>query len=565
MYLKPGLLFPTHSSAACLAAKVCRLLGARNQREETRAIGPGRGISAGRLIAGLFLLMGALSAAPGQTAFFDFNTLGQYTNNFNPWNDVGGVNGGNYSFDEGASAGVGGSGGVSVFQSTDTTATCTNTSWDFSTNGASITISTLVQANGQISGNKVQLGVLNTNDNGLNNNGGVAFESFRWIPQSATTLSLREQYRTGGALTETPLGTINVLAGEWYKFVVTLTNVSGASGGYNAACALYDYGADGLTPGTNAITFPTLLSHAGQTDMTVSALWPGLRAFQSGGINAWDNFLVYTPASPPVITLSLTNTSVAKGQAAAFNVLADGPGNIGFAWFTNGAPVAGAAGPTYTTPPLEAGYTNVMVVAGNSNGSVTNSAVLSVFLPSPAQVTNLPASNVQTTSATLAGQVLATGGDAPAITLFYGTSDGGADAAAWSNNVALGVQSGVFSLVVNGLSANTTYRFTARAVNSVGTAWATPSMTFTTLPILAATLTNLPATGYRPQPRRSTDKSWIPGTTRRWLRCITAPTMAGAIPGPGLRTSRSVHKRGLSRRSLPVCPRTRPTITRRKP
>ena len=29
-----------------------------------------------------------------QTAFLDFNTVGEYANNFNPWNDTGGVNGG---------------------------------------------------------------------------------------------------------------------------------------------------------------------------------------------------------------------------------------------------------------------------------------------------------------------------------------------------------------------------------------------------------------------------------------------------------------------------------------
>src|SRR5262245_42343123 len=44
-------------------------------------------------------VFGALARACfGQTVFLDFNTSGQYTSNFNPWNDAGGVNGGNYSF-----------------------------------------------------------------------------------------------------------------------------------------------------------------------------------------------------------------------------------------------------------------------------------------------------------------------------------------------------------------------------------------------------------------------------------------------------------------------------------
>src|SRR6266849_903821 len=87
--------------------------------------------------------------ATAQTVFLDFNTVGQYTNNFNPWNDVGGANGFNYSFMESNTVGAGSSGGVSVFQSTDMTATYNGGSWDFSTNGATLTVSLLMKADGQ--------------------------------------------------------------------------------------------------------------------------------------------------------------------------------------------------------------------------------------------------------------------------------------------------------------------------------------------------------------------------------------------------------------------------------
>jgi PKD repeat protein len=434
----------------------------------------------------------ALSAA-GQTAFLDFNTPGQYAGNFNPWNDNAGANGGNYCYAESSSDGVGGSGGVSVFQSTDTTAIYNNSGWDFSTNGASLTVSVLIKANGQVSGNKVQLGILNSSNNGLNNNAGVAFESFRIIPTSSTSFSLHEQLRTSGAVAENTLGTINTVAGNWYKFVVTFTNVAGAAGNYNAACAIYDYGTDGLTPGANIVGFPTLMSHTGQTDITVSAMWAALRAFQSGGIDAWDDFLVYTPASGPVITIPLANSSVAAGQSVTFDALAEGPGTISYFWFTNGITVSGATGTSYTTPPLTSAYTNIMVVAQNGNGAVTNSAAISIFVPTTATVTNLPASTIQTTTATLNGQVLATGGVAPAVMIFYGPADGGSTSGAWSNNVSLGLQSGSFSQLISGLSPNTTYYFTAQTSNSVGASWAVPSQAFTTLPISPAVLTNLPA------------------------------------------------------------------------
>ena len=475
-------------------------------------------------------LLFSSAVAPGQTLFLDFNAPGEYTNNFNPWNDAGGANAGNFAFSEAPAAGVGSGGGVSVFQSTDTTATYKSESWDFSTNGASLTISVLLKANGQVSGNKVQLGILNSNNNGLNNNAGVAFETFRFIPQTATSWSLREQLRSGGALNETILGTVTTTVGNWYRFIVTLTNVAGMAGNYNASCAIYDYGADGQSPGANIVTFQTVVPHTGLTDVTVPNMWVALRAFQNAGIDAWDNFLVYQPWSLPVFTLPLTNTSTAAGKSANFLTLADGPGTINYTWYTNGNPVPGVTSSSYVTPPLSSGYTNIMVVAQNPNGSVTNSAAIDVFIPTLAELTNTPASAVLTTEATLNGQVLSTGGDAPVVTLFYGTADGGADPAAWGNSVSLGTQSGVFSQVITGLTQNTTYYFTARGVNGVGTNWASPSLSFVTLPITVAVITNLPATDLRTASATLNGQVLSTGNEAPSVTLYYGPTDGGTSP-----------------------------------
>src|SRR3569833_2880470 len=155
---------------------------------------PLRACSHRLLLAWLGLVLIALPAI-AQTAFLDFNTTGQYTNNFTPWNDNGGGNGGAYGFAENPSAGVTGRGGVSILNNNDTTAAYRSKSWNFATNGSTIIVSVLVFANGQTSGDKVQLGIMNSNSNGLNSNAGIAFDCFRFIPASAISWLHFEQYR----------------------------------------------------------------------------------------------------------------------------------------------------------------------------------------------------------------------------------------------------------------------------------------------------------------------------------------------------------------------------------
>lgn len=130
---------------------------------------------------------------------------------------------------------------------------------------------------------------------------------------------------------------------------------------------------------------------------------------------------------------------------------------------------------------------------GNASGySLNEFAVYSAF--TAPVVTNRPASSIQSTLATLNGQVLSTGGQAPVVTLYYGTVDGGTSATGWAHALALGAQGGSFFASVAGLSPSTAYYYTATASNSVGQAWASPSASFTTYaPPVLPVVTNLPA------------------------------------------------------------------------
>lgn len=120
--------------------------------------------------------------------------------------------------------------------------------------------------------------------------------------------------------------------------------------------------------------------------------------------------------------------------------------------------------------------------AQNSLGSdwANSSVRFTTQVAAPPSLTTAPATNVGAFSATLNGEVVSTGNDAPLVTIYYGASDGGTNANAWDHSVSLGLQEGNFAAFAAELEELTRYYFTAFAQNSLGSDWATPSRSFTT-------------------------------------------------------------------------------------
>lgn len=110
----------------------------------------------------------------------------------------------------------------------------------------------------------------------------------------------------------------------------------------------------------------------------------------------------------------------------------------------------------------------------SASGTFTTSALGVVT------VINSAATGITGISAVMNGEVTGTGGDPPAVTLYYGTTDGGGDKLLWDGALGLGTRTGTFSAQIANLLPETSYFFRALATNAAGEVWASPSLGFVT-------------------------------------------------------------------------------------
>lgn len=319
-----------------------------------------------------------------------------------------------------------------------------------------------------------------------------------------TTYSRISLVANSGNGTSTGLGTLiltfsdgstfttNYNASDWFNNLgnVALQGVDRISISSGSA----DGGSSG-NPRFYQTTIP--LYTLGASNKPLASLTFGMpAATKSTGIYAVSGLRSADVSSPAVANLAATSlqTTSATLNGQVVNVGGETPVVTLYYGPANGGTVAANWANSVTLGYQTGGFSQTIAAlapnttyyftaqAANSGGAVWASPALSFTtpLPTPAALTNLSASNIQATQATLNGQVLNLGGDAPAVTLYYGPSDGGTTAANWSNSIAIGVQTGAYSQTITGLATNSPYYFTAKAVNSSGTAWALPALSFVT-------------------------------------------------------------------------------------
>ncbi|WP_035609755.1 CotH kinase family protein [Haloferula sp. BvORR071] len=240
----------------------------------------------------------------------------------------------------------------------------------------------------------------------------------------------------------------------------------------------YSGGITGLTPGATCFFTARATNSAGDSWAPLSSsfeaqpLAPTVANISASGI------------VPKAATVGAQVNSTG-GEAPTITIYygtADGGTNAG-AWTSSVALGEVATSATTTLGSLTPGSTYYFrALATNGGGSAWAPSTASFATPAVALpgVQNRAADGITSTTGTLRGEVTQTGGDAPAVTIYYGTADGGTNPAAWASSTSMGPQSGNFSVFAAGLSPQTTYYFRSKASNAAGTVWAPDTASFST-------------------------------------------------------------------------------------
>ncbi|TKC86305.1 glycoside hydrolase family 2 [Trinickia terrae] len=277
--------------------------------------------------------------------------------------------------------------------------------------------------------------------------------------------------------------------------------------------------------------------------VTVTASAPGLAAgtatfnvlpSDTGSMfNGTDLVIGQQQAGTVQIISQPADQTVTVGQTAQFTVLTAGT-SPSYQWMKNGAPIAGATGFTYTTPPVAASDNGATfsVSVSNASGSVTSrAAVMTVVAPAVPTITTQPLAQSITAGQSAEFTVAAAG--SPVLSyqwLKNGTPIQGATLAVYDTPTMQTSDSGTsYSVVVTNSAGTVTSAAAALTVNA-----ATPPVILSqpqsqSVPIGQAVTFNVLASGSAPLTYQwSKDGAPVGGNSSSIAIASAAGTDAGA-------------------------------------
>lgn len=361
-------------------------------------------------------------------------------------------------------------------------------------------------------------------------------------PISPTNVVVVEQsFDSTGAVKTSPNGTA-------HYFTVYLYAPSGNVLGSQRFAAT---NSSTWTAWTNSFNFLTGInltaSKAYKLRFIVSGPTTNLAAV-AGNYVALKHFIVNGSVSvpAPVVDNASGATTLTAGMAQLRGNLSNGPADLRLCWGTTDGGTNKASWANISllsgipSGPFSSNVSNLLYgttyyyrsFASNQWGASWARATTNfTTLPPDNSISNLPATEITTSAATLNASLVSVGNQAT-IYVYWNTVNGGTNAVLWTNSGLVGVWSNAaasISYPVAGLASNTTYCFTFMAANAGGNQWATNVLSFKTisppppLPVLpgsAITLTGgvpsftfstIPGYQYRLASKATlTDALWVP-------------------------------------------------------